>query len=393
MIDTKDCLITISDKNKGIFAVEGHAGIGHVHSHSSFVQDDSAGYAVVASLMREALEVDTHIRRAEGNPFTGVVTVETYGGGIGKAFSRRGITPFEAEIISCTAGEDGIYTQAAAVKAFGRMYGQGAMETPVALQGAIALAILDSFRKKAPDKVYATTEKYRGRIDKMAATVINMDGIPVSLLLNINGSEGGIGPDEDNEGNTAIGEKSELMDRVGFSGVPAIVVESKAYVQGMAGKIDKPTFLVRAQEGIDDLFVANALVNAAQKLDIPCILLKDALPQVKGQLAKATSDFADRIIELAEKLKKAEASGDKVAIVADLARLISEDAGGISFMSNNLHEEVRSAGMVPGTAAVISLLVPKGYRDYWKIPVLSPDDVAQYRKIILHAVKEVCLSE
>lgn len=389
MIKIKDCIVSISDKDKGIFAIEGHAGIGHAHSHSSFVQDDSAGFAVAASLMKEALEVDTRIKQAVGDPVTGVVTVETYGGGIGSTFSRRGITPFEAEIISGIKDEDGIYTQAAAMKAFGRIYGQGAMETPVALQGAIALAVMDSFHKKAPGKVYTTVRKYQGRIDKMAAAVIDVNGIPVSLLLNINGSEGGIGPDEDNEGNTALGEKAEIMDRVGFNDVPVVIVESKAYSPVVSDGIQRPTFVIRAQEGIDNLPLAKALAASAQKLELPYILLTDALPQVKGQLAGATTAFADKVAGLAERLKKAETSMDKVEIVAQLARLISEDAGGISYMSNGLHEVVRGAGIVPGKAAVISLFVPKSYRDYWKIPVVSAEDIEQYRKIILYAIRSL----
>jgi hypothetical protein len=269
------------------------------------------------------------------------------------------------------------------MKAFGRMYGQGAMETPVALQGAVALAVLDSFHKKAPWKVHVTAQKYRGSIDKMAAAVVDVDGIPVSLLLNINGSEGGIGPDEDNEGNTAIGEKSEIMDRVGFNDVPAIIVESKAYSPSLSDGLEKPTFVIRAQEGIDNLPLAKALAASAQKLELPHVLLTDSLPQVKGQLAGATAAFADKVAGLAERLKIAEASRDKVEIVAELARLISEDAGGVSFMSDGLHEVVRSAGIVPGKAAVLSLFVPKSYRDHWKIPVVSPEDIEQYRQIIL----------
>ncbi|MGE5677580.1 MAG: hypothetical protein ACM3ZR_05930 [Pseudomonadota bacterium] len=388
MINFKDYVISISDKDKGVFAIEGHAGIGHAHSHSSFVQDDSAGYAVVASLMKEALKVDTRIRQAVGDPLTGVVTVETYGGGIGSTFSRRGITPFEAEIISGIKDEDGICTQAAAMKAFGRFYGQGAMETPVALQGAAALAVLDSFHKRAPGKVYVTAQKYQGSIDKMAAAVIDVNGIPVSLLLNINGSEGGIGPDEDNEGNTAFGEKAEIMDRVGFNDVPAVIVESKAYSPAISDGLERPTFVIRAQEGIDNLTLAKVLAASAEKLELPYILLTDALPQVKGQLAGATAAFADKAAGLAERLKKVEASRDKVEIVAELARLISEDAGGISFMSDGLHEVARSAGIVPGKAAVLSLFVPKSYRDHWKIPVVGTEDIEQYRQIILCAMEK-----
>jgi len=381
--------VSISDEAKGLFSVVGHVGVGHVHSHSSFVQDDSAGFALVASLMREALGVDTRIKNIECDIYKGFITVETYGEGIGTAYARRGITPAEAELLKRAINEDGIYTQRIAVKTFGRMYGQGVMETPVAFQGAIALAVLDSFHKKSPDKVYITTDKYEGSIDKMAATIIDVDGIPVSLLLNINGSDGGIGPNEDNEGNTMYGPKSELMKRVGIDSTPTIIVESKAYIPGLSDKIDRNTFLFRAQESLDNVDIANRLVKAAKEIGIHYIYLNNALPQNKGQLAKATENFAERIIQLGQKLKDVDSSFDKVSIIADMAKLISEDAGGISFMSNSVHDEVRSPGIVPGTAAVISMLVPASYKDYWKIPVLDQEDIEAYRKIIMLAISNL----
>jgi len=384
-----NCTISISDKKQGSLAVVGHVGVGHVHSHSSFVQDDSAGFAVVASIMKKALKVNTLIKSVTGDSVTGTITVETYEGGIGRTYSRRGLTPYEIELLNRVVDEDGIYTQTAAIKTFGRMYGQGVMETPVALQGAIALAVLDSFYKKAPDKVYITAEKFEGLIDKMAATVVDINGIPVSLLLNINGSDGGIGPNEDNEGNTLLGQKGELMKILEMDKVPNIIVESKAYIPDMAKNIQMNTFLFRAQDEIDNLSVAKALVNAAEYKDIPYILKTDSLPLVKGQLEKATKDFADKIIRSGECLKLSDTSKDKVSYIAEIAKLISEDAGGISFMSNSLHEVVRSAGIVPGTAAIISLLVPQEYINYWKIPILDSEDVSKYLEIILLAITKI----
>jgi hypothetical protein len=41
--------------DKPLIGVMGHAGAGHVHSHSGFIQDDSAGFAVVTTLIRRAL--------------------------------------------------------------------------------------------------------------------------------------------------------------------------------------------------------------------------------------------------------------------------------------------------------------------------------------------------
>jgi hypothetical protein len=275
-------IIKVSENNSGVLAVLGHAGIGHVHSHSGFVQDDSAGFAVVAAIMREAFKVDTTIRSVTGNQETGAITVETYEGGIGTSHTRRGLTPHEILMLKKAEGEDGIYTQTVAVKTFGRMYGQGAMETPVALQGAIALAVMDSFCKKSPHKILATHEKYDGLIDKMAGTVVDINGIPISLLLNINCSEGGIGPAEDNEGNTTIGQKKDLIKLLGIDMVPNIIVESKSYVPALSKEINNSTFLFRGQEMIDNTDVAKALAGAALELGLPYILKNDSLPMSKG---------------------------------------------------------------------------------------------------------------
>jgi len=331
--------------------------------------------------MKHALKTDTKIKSVYGDLATGEITVETYGGGIGKCYSRRGITPYEVELLNRAVNQDGIYTQAVAIKTFGRMYGQGVLETPVALQGAIALAVLDSFCKNFPDKVYVSSQKYEGCIDKMAGTVVDINGIPVSLLLNINGSDGGVGPNEDNEGNTAIGQKGDIMKLLGMDLVPNIIVESKAYMPALSKEIMCNTFLFRSQEGVDNLVVAKALAN-----NIPYILKTDSLPLATGQLKNATIDFAKKIIRLGENLIAADLSGDKVSIIADIAKLVSEDAGGISFMSNDLHDVVRAAGIVPGTASIISLLVPEDYINYWKIPILSSEDVKQYTELIFHTV-------
>lgn len=380
--------VSISELKSGVIAVVGHVGVGHVHSHSSFVQDDSAGFALVASLLSEAFNVDTRIKNVTGDISTGYITVETYGGGVGRSFTRRGLTPSEIELLKNAINEDGVFTQNIAIKVFGRMYGQGVTETPVALQGAVALAVLDSFHKKSPEQVLVTQQSYSGRIDQMAAAVVDIDHIPVSLLLNINGSEGGIGPNEDNEGNTALGQKRELMKKVGINNIPTLIVESKAYVPNLADHISEPAFLFRAQEDVDNLLLAKSLAESAEELSILYILSTDGIPQIEGYLSNATRNFADKIISLSEKLKEADDSSDKVFIVAEIAKLISEDAGGITFMTNRLHDTVRSAGIEEGSAAIISILVPTSYIQHWKIPVLTPEDLKHYKDIIILAMRK-----
>lgn len=381
--------LSVSSKNKGTLGVAGHVGVGHVHGHSGFVQDDSAGFAVVAAFLRDLLGANTHLKSIVGDPSRGTIGVETFGGGVGVTRVRRGITPWEAGFLERAVNEDGIYTQGIAVKTFGRIYGQGALEVPVAFQGAIALAVMDTLLKKAPGVLSVTEEKFPGKIDKMAGMVVDVQGIPVSFLLIINGTEGGIGPDEDLEGNTDLGAKGVLMDKLGMLDIPTIIVESKAFIPAMQDKIDDITFFVRAQRDVDNSYVARALVSTLEDLGIEYLFSDEALPVKEGHLQKATAAIADDIIRLGQELKEVDASADKVAIVAKLAQLISEDAGGVTFMSNSLHDKVRSAGMLAGTSAVLSTLAHQKYVDYHKIPFLEPIDVQNYQNIIVKALEKL----
>jgi hypothetical protein len=61
----------------------------------------------------------------------------------------------------------------------------------------------------------------------------------------------------------------------------------------------------------------------------------------------------------------------------------------VKIISNDLHDTARAAGIVPGTSSVMSLLVPEDYINYWKIPILTPEDVEQYMKIIFNAAERL----
>src|SRR5699024_10618534 len=121
---------------KGIIGICGHIGVGHTHSHSGFVQDDSAGLAVVASLLKKVLPIDSTIESVEVDINKSTITIQTVDGGIGHTSVRRGITPHEAEMIENILNKDAIYSQRIVLNTLGRIYGQGVMEVQVALQGA-----------------------------------------------------------------------------------------------------------------------------------------------------------------------------------------------------------------------------------------------------------------
>ena len=124
-------VVKISEKQQGLYGIVGHVGVGHVHSHSGFVQDDSAGYAVASNILKQAVDVDTNIKTVEVNLETGEITVTLPSGGCGTAKARRGFTPAEQELAQRAVGQDATFTQNVAVHTFGRIYGQGALETAV----------------------------------------------------------------------------------------------------------------------------------------------------------------------------------------------------------------------------------------------------------------------
>jgi len=381
--------IKFSEEKQGRYGIVGHVGVGHVHSHSGFVQDDSVGFAVAAHILKQAIPTGTIIEEAYADVDTNSVTVVTNAGGKATLSPRRGITPREAEIINSAKGLDAIYTQNCAIDVFGRIYGQGTAELQVCFQGACALAVLESFKKTAKAKLLFTSEKFEDKYDVSAATVLDIDGVPVSLMLVINGTNGGIGPDEDYEGNANWTEKGELMHKFALDSIPTTVIESKAFIPGMADTVSENQWMVRAQEGIDCTMLGEALYLSAKRLQLPVRYETGIMPMPNGALAKATAAFADKIIDCAQKLKTADSSADKTVYVAEIAKLISEDAGGVTFMSNSVNDRVRGAGTLPKISAVLSMVTTRQYQAYWKIPKVTEEETENYAKIVINAVKNL----
>ena len=377
----------LSTAEKGVAGIVGHVGVGHVHSHSGFVQDDSAGFAVAASILKLAQPVDTTVVEVKASPDTDEVMVVTADGGAGTVKARRGVTPAEAEIAQRALGEDALFTQRTAVKTFGRMYGQGALELPVALQGACALAVLDTFQKKLGGALRLAGTEIAGNYDRYAGAVVDIDGVPVSLLLVINGTEGGLGPVEDGEGNTNYGAKGELMQSLALDAVPSVIVESKAYSPTLSSALEQNRFMIRAQKGVDCTKLGQSLLESARRLKLPVRFEETLMPFTPGGLARGTAALADEVIRLAEKLKEVDSSAEKVQIVAQLNRLLSEDAGGVTFMSNSVNDVMRGAGTLPKISAVLSLVAAPEETNYGKIPLLTDEECRAYRRIIFGALK------
>ena len=186
--------------------------------------------ATVLSLFQEATGLSLIIKDVRVKTgVDGVIEVETEGGGIGRATSRRGITLHEAKLASLVIGKEAIRTQTLVLEAFGRYYGQGIHETPVALQTAIANAALDTFINNYPEQFKWSYEDLQGSCGLIGGTVLNFEDIPVSVLATVNASIGGVGPNEDLEGNSAVGKKKGIMEELGMLDLPTIIVEGKVY--------------------------------------------------------------------------------------------------------------------------------------------------------------------
>ncbi len=377
--------------SRATIGIAGHAGIGHTHCPGGLIQDDSVGFAIASAIIRDVLGVDTRVASVDVDPDRNQIAITTADGGVGRASPRRGISPSEARLIHAVDGRDALRCHALAVEALGRTYGQGVLETPVALEAALANSVIDTFRRKAPDRFQVTTEDISTNAGLIGGIATKIGGVEVSVMAIVNESTSGIGPDEDLEGNVALGAKAKLMDRLGMLRCPTIVLEGKAYSPALSDRLDESTFLVRVQKDIDNMVVAEALLEAVRELGYPVEYRDDAFPRNDGALKRKTVDFAERVIETAGRLKTAELGSEKVVIVAELARQISEEAGGVSFMSDALFDVVRQTGLMPGTSAVLSMLVTKQYLEHWKMPLLEDEDVERMKNIVYAAIPKIAL--
>lgn len=370
-------------------AIAGHAGIGHVHGYGGLIQDDSAGFVTVASMIKEILQANTFIEKVEVNLRSNTIKITTMDGGSFTSTPRRGITPGEAVLMQNLVGQDALFCQSLTLKTLGRMYGQGVLETPVSLQGALANSVVSTFKLKRKFDFKTTVENVDINCGLIGGMIANINGIDTSLLVTVNQTRNGLGPVEDLEGNIALGSKYELMKELNMLRCPTIVVESKAYSPSLSDHLKENTFLIRAQKGIDNPVVANALLDSVEELGFPVILRDDLLPQKIGFMKQNTRKIADEIIKCANDLKNTGLASEKVILVAEIAKLISQDAGSITCVSDELHDVVRGAGMMPGMAAAISILVTKEYYQHWKIPLFDEKDAEITKSILNRTVKKI----
>lgn len=380
--------VSLSKAPKGCFGIVGHAGCGHSNSHCGFVQDDSGGLAAVLMILSRAFPIDLTISRVEAKTgMNGGFEVHTASGGRAYAPALRGVTPFEAELAQRAVGLSAITTQAAAMHAFGRTLGQGAMEVPVALQTAIANAAIDSFVQNLPAEQFIFgKEDIPGNIGSLLGTVISVDGINVSLLAVVNATLGGLGPNEDIEGNVNLAGKADIMSRLGLDALPTILVEGKVCADPVSPVIEKPTFVTRAYLGDDNVTVSECLVEAADSLGLPIVFPRELLARKKGAMRALTKEMGEHVARLGRELAEAKSSCVKVRIAAEINWYASEDLGGVTFMSDDIHEVMGGVGAIPGTTGCLSLFIPDEELERVVYPALTLDDVEHFADIILKAV-------
>ena len=378
--------VKLSEKKQGIIAIAGHAGCGHAHSLNHQSQDDSAGLAVVLSLFKEATDISLKIKEFvyDGDKVTAILE----NGGKGYGTARRGISKQEKTLINRMVGQEVINTQAMVLEQFGRIYGQGVLETPVAVQTALANAALNSFELNFSEHFKSVVETVPGNYGKIVGTVLNIDGIDVSVLGTVNATIGGLGPNEDLEGNSPNYSKKEIIEELGMDKLPTLIVEAKI-ASGFSEGLTENTFFIRADEEDDNLVVLEAVLKAAKDLNYPIKHHDGGMKRTKDALRNNTKKVGESIIALGEKIRDSESSEEKVNLIGELAIVVSQDCGGISFMSNDLNEEIGGAGMIKKLGAVINLVATLEDKKDNPIPQLTEDECKKYVDITKGAIKNI----
>ena len=377
-------MIKFSEKKFGSIGVVGHVGCGHCHSVNGQVQDDSVGLAVILYFFQKVTKLSLEIFDITFDENKIIVNLKN--GGIGYGIARRGITPFEKDIIKKLIGKEALMTHTIVLKEFGRIYGQGVLEVPVALQSAIANALLDGFYKNFPDNFKITKENVGDNYGYILGTVLDIGNTSVSFLATVNATLGGIGPNEDLEGNSNYFSKKLIVEYFKLDKIPTIVLESKLFNDAL-GDLKTDTFIVRGDKQDDNIDVVNALVEACSTLSYPfCYYDLGSMKRKVDSLKLKTMDIGKKIEKLGNELALANLSEEKVRIVSELATIVSQDCGGVTFMSNHIHNEIGGAGLIKKTGAVLSLGVSKKYINDNIIPYLTKEDLEKYYQIVLKTI-------
>lgn len=375
----------LSSASKGLLAVAGHAGAGHVYSHSGYVQEDSGGFAILAALFAHALGLDVSMASIKLDRNGTVLTVRTTNGGTGTAVFDEGFTPWEGELLQRLPGMRSFAPQTLAQRVLGRISGQGSNQAATVLCEAIAKSLMDSFKIVAPDNFIYESDDQPGTSGGFLGAVLDFDGVPTACLLTLNASRNGVGPNEDAEGNVPIGAKGRIMERMGMLDAPCIVLEGKSFVPEISSELNEIRYFIRWNRAYDNPIVADCLHRATLELGYPAWVSDQAYPR-GDHLSNFTKKVGKKIEVLGRDFANARSATEKIRLAALLADTVRTDLGGAIFMSDALNRVVGSGGLWPGSAAVLGLVVPPAYIKRWKIPALTDEDVEGGAAIVSRAV-------
>ena len=245
--------------------------------------------------------------------------------------------------------------QTAAVRIFGRIYGQGVCEPAVAFSLALAKACVHTVQLAWPEGTVHAPEDIPGCCGEFLGGCIGLNNEPVAWLLSVNASLGGIGPVEDAEGIIPIGNKGELMARLGTDKCPTLILESKAYNPKISDALAETTYYARWNTEQDNPVVGACLRQALEESNLPFKVDVHAFPR-NGALTDETKRIGNVIAQLGHEYASAQTASHKVALAYRLACITSQDLGGSIFMSDAIFGLAGAGGLWPGQAAVLSSL-------------------------------------
>ena len=369
---------------KGMIGIAGHVGVGHAFSHSGFFQEDSGGFAVLLTLLGRACPLDIEIASVKVLDGERVV-VTTRGGGTGSAWALHGFTPYEECLMQRAVGQRCAAPQTLASLVFGRVYGQGAGTQACAFCLAAAKAMLDTVRAAWPCALVSAPEDMPNCCGEYLGGVVEIDGVPVSWLRTINATCGGIGPNEDAEGCVPIGNKAQIMRALDMDTIPLLVLEGKAYAPSLEPPLAHNALFVRWNGEYDNPVCGQCYERAARESGYPVLVQSDTYPRMGTFLSEETRRLGQRIVSLGEAYGKAEASSEKIELMAELATLCSHDAGGSIFMSDAVHRYAGNGGLWPGLGAMLSLIVTEEEARTWKSLRLTQEELNMLADVLAKA--------
>ena len=147
------------------------------------------------------------------------------------------------------------------------------------------------------------------------------------------------------------------------------------------------SFWVRYNKEFDNPAVGQALIAAVEHAGLPQLQSDTAYPRNTGEMRNNAVLLGRKIIALGQQIERAKSAAEKVRLVGELAILVSQDSGGMTYMTDAVHEIAAGGGLVPGTAAVLSMAVSRATLERWLVPDFTRTDAMHYLTVTGEAIK------